>query len=107
MGGDSSYGWLWRWVLPGVALLVTAVAAFYKLSDSPGIWYDEGYYFQLAVNVVHYGREVIQLAPHEFMSAWSITVGYPLIYPVALSMKLFGIGVLQARVPMALFIIAT
>src|SRR5689334_17644483 len=86
------------------AIIVAIVASTYKLSEAPGIWFDEGFYTQMAMNFAEAGQ-VLQIAPHEYVSSSYTTVGYPLIAPVALSFKLFGVGVLQGRAVMAAFIL--
>lgn len=92
------------------ALFAVAVAlliffATYRLSEAPRIWYDEGYFTQTAENLALYGRQAIQIAPGEFASAGTVSGGYPFIAPIALSYKLFGIGVLEGRSVMVLFIV--
>lgn len=80
--------------------------SFYKLSESPSVWYDEGFYSQVAENVSLGKGSVLQVEPGKTIPAsTAVTVGYPLIYPVAASYLLFGVGVLQGRVVMALFIL--
>lgn len=90
-------------VLFGVAIVIFFVAGTYRLSESPGIWYDEGYYSQAAMNLALHGAQALQVAPGQFVSTWSLTVGYPVIYPVAFFYKLFGVGVLQGRAIMVLY----
>lgn len=85
-----------------------AVAAFYsvyKLTESPPTWYDEGIYIQVAHSFATTGTQSVQIAPGEFRQINFLTVGYPVIAPVALSLKLFGYTVLAARAPMAVFIL--
>lgn len=90
-----------------VCIFVIAIFfSTYKLSESPGVWYDEGFYDQLAMNEAAYGQIALQVAPQKLVSATYVTVGYPLTYPLALSIKLFGAGVLQTRAVMALYIVA-
>ncbi|HUQ30354.1 MAG TPA: glycosyltransferase family 39 protein [Candidatus Paceibacterota bacterium] len=88
---------------------LTGAAVFfatYHLTESPPFTFDEGWYFQTAANLVTANVEGIQLAPGdiEHVSTF-VTVGYPLIYPLALWFKLFGISVLSARSLMVLFIL--
>ena len=89
-----------------VTFVIALIAGTYHLSESPGIWYDEGFYTQVAMNFAEQGTEELQIAPGQFISAKDVTVGYPLIAPVALSYKIFGVGVLQGRAVMVIFIIA-
>lgn len=92
-------------VLVGLAVMIGLFFSWYRLTESPGIWYDEGFYTQTAMNLAERGTEGLQTAPGEFISARDVTVGYPLIAPVALSYKMFGVGVFQGRAVMAFFII--
>lgn len=87
------------------ALGIALFAATYRLSEAPAIWYDEGFYSQMAMNMASTGRQVLQVAPQTYVSSSFVTVGYPLTAPVALSYTLFGTGVLQGRAVMALFLI--
>lgn len=77
----------------------------YKLTESPAVWYDEGFYEQAAMNVAQRGIWGIQTSPESFASLGTVTAGFPLIGPVALAYKIFGIGVLQARAVMVIFIL--
>lgn len=92
----------------GVAVLFVfiAFAATYRLSESPGIWSDEGYLLQASKSLAIHGEQSLQMGPEEFVSTASVSSGYPLFAPVALSFKLFGTGLLQARAVMALYILA-
>jgi 4-amino-4-deoxy-L-arabinose transferase-like glycosyltransferase len=99
--------------LPYKALLAVALFALglffslYRLTESPAVWYDEGFYIQSAANLAEHGSTGLILEPHIVSpSTRFITVGYPLIYPLALWFKLFGAGVLQARAFMAIIIMA-
>jgi 4-amino-4-deoxy-L-arabinose transferase-like glycosyltransferase len=92
-----------------ISILVIAVAAIlffstYKLTSSPPPWVDEGIVTQVARNIVLGNGSSIQIAPDTFVSAGFVTTGFPVTYPVALSFKLFGIGLFQARVVMVGFI---
>jgi putative flippase GtrA len=84
---------------------LTIFIATYALSESPALWYDEGLYSQVATRVMDTGLQSLQVAPDEFVSTQYITVGYPLLYPVALSYKFFGIGAFEGRIVMAGFIV--
>jgi 4-amino-4-deoxy-L-arabinose transferase-like glycosyltransferase len=85
------------------ASIIFMFAATYRLSESPAIWYDEGFYTQAAMNLADRGTQEIQLAPSAFVSTEYVTVGYPLIFPVSLSYKMFGVGVTQGRAVMVVF----
>lgn len=93
-------------ILVCVAMGIGLFFALYRLTEAPGIWYDEGFYTQVAMNLAERGVQGLQIAPQQFISAKDVTVGYPLLAPVALSYTLFGVGVLQGRGVMVIFILA-
>ncbi len=80
-----------------LAALIVVVASTYHLSESPGIWYDEGFYFQTSMNLAAHGVQELQIAPGSFVPTDTVTVGYPVLAPMAAAFKLFGVGVVQAR----------
>jgi len=88
------------------ALALLAFFSLYKLTESPPLWFDEGIYTQAAMNLAQGNGQLIQTAPHTFAPSSYLTVGYPLLLPVAISYKLFGVGVVQGRAVMVLFILA-
>lgn len=90
-------------------LILFSVAFFfstYKLTESPPTWMDEGVIVQTAKNLAERGIYGLQVTPDKFVSSGFVTTSYPVIYPIALSFKIFGVGILQARVVMVLFILA-
>ncbi|OGG58876.1 hypothetical protein A2765_00655 [Candidatus Kaiserbacteria bacterium RIFCSPHIGHO2_01_FULL_56_24] len=92
----------------GLLLCLLAIVGFYatyRLTESPPTWYDEGIYIQVAESFSERGEQTIQVAPDEFKQVDFLTIGYPLIAPVALSLTLFDDSLLAARVPMVLFIV--
>ena len=93
-------------IVIGVSVLIMVFFATYHLTEAPGIWYDEGFHTQIAMNLAEQGRQLLQIAPDTFVSSSAVTSGFPLIAPVALSYKLFGVGVLEGRAVMVLYIFA-
>lgn len=89
-----------------ICFLVVLFLSTYKLTESPPIWMDEGIITQVSRNVAESGEYRLQVAPGEFVSAGFVTTAYPATLPVALSFKIFGTGILQARIVMVLFILA-
>ena len=82
-----------------------AFFTFYKLSESPPTWMDEGLITQTSRNLAMQGRYAIQTAPGEFISPGIISTSYPVTFPIALSYELFGVGILQGRIVMAFYIL--
>lgn len=78
-----------------------------NITKSPRVWLDEGIFTEVAKNLAWHGVQGIQIAPNQIMSSAVVsTSGYPLIFPVAASFRLFGTGLWQARLPMILFMLS-
>jgi len=93
-------------ILLVLLLCVAGFFATYHLTESPPVWMDEGIFAQAAANLAQTGHEGLRVAPTLVEpSSKLITVGYPLIYPLAGWFKLFGISILSARSLMVLFIL--
>lgn len=86
-------------------LIVCLALGSYKLTESPPTWFDEGMITQLALNLSRHGIIGLQTAPDNFTSGAYISVGFPLIFPLAGVFKIFGEGVLQARLLMLTWLI--
>lgn len=75
-----------------------------KLTQVPAFWWDEGNVASVARNWVeigHYGRLWMGRPLPENLDR--LTVGFPAVAPIALSFRLLGVGVWQARLPGILF----
>lgn len=86
-------------------LLIALMASLIRLPTTPPLWWDEGWTLTVARNWVqtgHYGR-FLAGAP---ISA-RLTAAPPVVLPVALSFRIFGVGAWQARLPGVLFTLAT
>ncbi|HEY4500930.1 MAG TPA: glycosyltransferase family 39 protein [Candidatus Paceibacterota bacterium] len=93
-------------ILVVLLFVVAGFFATYHLKESPPVWYDEGMFTQAAANLATYGQTGLRVAPDTIEpSSKLITVGYPLIYPLAGWFKAFGVSVLSARSLMVLFIL--
>lgn len=87
-------------------LIMAGFFATYKLSESPSVWYDEGFYVQIASNLSAHGKYGMQLQPDKIEPVSKlITVSYPLIYPLTFAFKIFGHSIIVARGTMVFFII--
>jgi 4-amino-4-deoxy-L-arabinose transferase-like glycosyltransferase len=93
-----------RLALP-LVLLTTLAFGTWKLTESPAMWGDEGMIIELAVSLVRMGEMKIQLAPSVFLSPAFTSTGFPVVFPVAASLALFGMGILQARSVMVMFML--
>jgi hypothetical protein len=76
----------------------------FHFTDTPKVWIDEGIFTNVAQNVALHGFLGIQTSPDKYFSLGPIlTANYPVIYPVAASIYVFGTGIFQARLPMLLY----
>jgi len=91
-----------------ILFLVFVLAIFlitFHFTDTPKVWVDEGVFTETAKNLAMHGTLGIQTAQGEFFSMrnFLLSTSYPVIFPVALSLKLFGAGLWQARLPMIIY----
>ena len=87
-------------------ILIALFISTFKLTESPRTWYDDGLFMQIARNVAHFNSFGVQSAPGEINRsiATYVTTGYPVTYPIGLIFKLAGVGLLQARIVMVIFL---
>lgn len=87
-------------------LLVTVFFSTYKLGESPRTWMDEGIITQVAINIAEEDRHALQVAPGTFVSAGVVSTGYPVTFPISIFFRFFGVGLIQARSVMVIFIVS-
>ena len=90
-------------ILAALILLVIVFFSLFHITESPPFGFDEGWAFHLATNISRVGESVTQFSPGHLERSSIISVGYPLLYPLAFWFKLFGGGILQARLMMVLY----
>ncbi len=94
----------WAVVLgAGLALFL----AFYNLVNYPLTWFDEGSHLHVPKALVRYGVYADYSSDGFRHYGPTVGVGPTVMLPVALAFQLFGVGLLQARVVMALYLLAT
>jgi hypothetical protein len=81
--------------------------AFYRLSDYPTPWFDEGVHMHVPETLVRFGVYADRSSDGFRYFGPTLGVGPTVMLPVAGAFKLFGIGLVQARAVMALYLIAT
>jgi hypothetical protein len=79
--------------------------SFYNLSDYPTTWFDEGVHLHVPQTLVRYGEYADRSSDGFRYFGPTIGVGPTVMLPIAAVYKLFGIGLLQARIVMALFLL--
>lgn len=80
--------------------------SFWRLSYSPSTWYDEGINAGIARSFMEEGVFSLKVAPNEFVATrqFLITTNYPMLFPVALSLKFFGVNFTAARLPSVIYL---
>ena len=92
-------------LLPSLAILVIFILATFGLERMPPLWWDEGWTISVARNWVEDGFYGHYLNGQP--AAPQLAGGFPVVVPVALSFRLLGVGVWQARLPSVIFLFAS
>lgn len=93
-------------ILVALILFIIIFFGLFHITESPPFGTDEGWVVQVASNISHFGIDGLQFSPGNIEHVSVLTsVGYPLIYPLAFWFKLFGAGILEARVMMVLYML--
>lgn len=91
------------WIL---GLLLLYFLVFHNLTRFPAPWFDEGSHLHVPKTLVQYG-EYADISSEGFRYYGpTIGVGPTVMLPIAGAFKLFGIGLTQARLVMALYLLA-
>ncbi len=86
-------------------LFVIVFFSLFHITESPPFGFDEGWATHIATNIYRVGIDGTQFAPNNFVHVPLISVGYPLIYTLAFWFKIFGAGILQARIMMVVYML--
>jgi 4-amino-4-deoxy-L-arabinose transferase-like glycosyltransferase len=95
------------WVLVLAIFLIAVFFSTYRLAESPPVWYDEGIFSQVAINMALGDGYNLRVAPSILVPAEVSTTGLTVTFPVSLIVKYFGVNVVNLRVMMVIFILAT
>lgn len=98
--------WNWHRIAVGGLALFFILILFWGFPDSSAPWFDEGIHLNLAKNWAEQGVLNLRIGPEEFVreKPLLISTNYPLLAPVALSFKLFGVGLEQGKVVSYIFL---
>ncbi len=89
-------------------LAITAILLFFALRELgtfPAAWADEGLFLIVAKMIAAGKGYVLPLLNDEWAYPYFLNVGPTLIYPPALFIRLFGLSVTVARIPMVLYLL--
>ena len=95
----------WLGVLGAVAALL--LLAFWNLDRYPVTWYDEGIHLHVPKALINFGVYADYSSEGFRYYGPTMTVGPTVLLPIAASFKVLGIGLLQARAVIALYLLAT
>ena len=95
-------------ILLALVLVAVTVVSISRLTTFPRIFYDEGITIEIARNFQLFGISDISTAPGQFTDAPYINAssGFPVTIPLALFFRLFGFGLVQARIYALLWLLA-
>lgn len=96
----------WMWVTLALLLGAALFLSLYHLTDYPTTWFDEGSHLHVPKTLVKYGVYADYSSEGFRYYGPTIGVGPTVMLPLAAAFQLFGIGLLQARLVMALYLIA-
>src|SRR5713101_6910760 len=73
-----------------------------KADTVPYPWFDEGWTLTTARNWIEQGKYALRLGD-EWVSAETMTQSFTVTAPIAMSFKIFGIGLVSGRLPNMLY----
>lgn len=94
-----------NWVL-AVAVVGILFLVFFNLSSYPVTWFDEGSHLHVPKTLVQTGVYADKSSEGFRYYGPTVGVGPTVFLPIAAAFEVFGIGLLQARVVMALYLLA-
>lgn len=85
--------------------LLVGFLIIFQFTSTPKVWVDEGVFTETARVLAEHGTLGIQTEPNQYFSMrnFLLSTSYPVIFPVALSLKVFGVGLWQARLTMLIY----
>ncbi len=92
--------------MAALAVAVVLFLALYHLRDYPLTWFDEGSHLHVPKTLVRFGVYADYSSEGFRYYGPTIGVGPTVMLPIAAAFKLFGIGLLQARLVMVLYLLA-
>jgi hypothetical protein len=94
-----------EWLCLFLLLNLTIFLAFFNLDGYPRFSFDEGSYCLLAENLVRHGEFALSSPPQETdWFGWGTSLP-TVVLPIAASFKWLGIGILQARLVAAVYLV--
>ncbi|MBC7227808.1 MAG: glycosyltransferase family 39 protein [Thermoflexales bacterium] len=89
-----------------ISIAALLFLALYNLTDYPLTWFDEGSHLHVPKTLVRFGVYADYSSEGFRYYGPTVGVGPTVMLPIAAAFKLFGIGLLQARLVMVLYLLA-
>ncbi len=99
-------GLLLRSISVAVAIALVLFLSLYNLTNYPVTWFDEGSHLHVPKALVRFGVYADYSSEGFRYYGPTVGVGPTVMLPIAAAFKLFGIGLLQARLVMVLYLLA-
>jgi hypothetical protein len=96
-----------RLIVTVIVIMVVLFLALYNLTDYPLTWFDEGSHLHVPKTLVRFGVYADYSSEGFRYYGPTVGVGPTVMLPIAAVFWLFGIGLLQARLVMVLYLLAT
>lgn len=94
-----------RWAA-GLAIACLVALATVHLTRWPATWFDEGSHLHVPKTIVRYGVYADRSSEGFRYYGPSLSVGPTVMLPIAAAFAAFGVGLLQARLVMAVYLVA-
>ncbi len=95
------------WVPEALLACLAGFFALRELGAFPAVWADDGLFMMVARSLAEGHGYTFPILEHRWAYPYFLAVGPPLIFPVALSIKLFGLSVAAMRLPMVGYLLGT
>ena len=104
---NLSIGIAWQRAAMVVAVAIFVFLAVFNLTSFPTTWFDEGSHLHVPKTLVRLGAYADYSSEGFRYYGPTIGVGPTVMLPIAAAFRLFGIGLLQARMVMVIYLLAT
>lgn len=96
------------WLVGFAGLVALLLLGMYRQPYYPSPWLDEGFVLQGAINLVRYGQYAMKsVEGFRVLDQPLIANGPGIVLPLAGAFALFGVGLLQARLVMVVYLVLT
>ncbi len=95
-----------RWAVMALVVAMILFLALYNLTNHPLTWFDEGSHLHVPKTLVRFGVYADYSSEGFRYYGPTLGVGPTVMLPIAGAFRFFGIGLLQARLVMALYLLA-